>query len=86
MSWRAVIRDVEAGGSNPLTPTTKPLVTGLRQRSGSGVRSFSGTLGAKVSGGYRDLTVGRVPGIDRCSSRAGWDTSGPPRVGRIKVS
>lgn len=26
MSWQDVIRDVEAGGSNPLTPTNHPVL------------------------------------------------------------
>ena len=43
---KGVVRDVEAGGSNPLTPTTKPLVTGLREQPDQGLLSFSRILGA----------------------------------------
>ena len=40
------VRDVEAGSSNLPTPTKKPLVTGLREQPGPGVRLFSAPLGA----------------------------------------
>jgi len=41
-----VVRDVEAGGSNPLTPTTRPLVTELREQSGPGASSFPRARGS----------------------------------------
>ena len=60
---KGVVRDVEAGGSNPLTPTTKPLVTGLREQPDQGLLSFSRILGA-ILGAIRvsNLTAGREKG------------------------
>ncbi len=52
LARKGVVRDVEAGGSNPLTPTTKPLVTGLREQPDQGLLSFSRIVGAiRLPGG-----------------------------------
>ncbi len=57
---KGVVRDVEAGGSNPLTPTTKPLVTGLREQPGQGLSSISKILGAIRVPGSGVTDPGRV--------------------------
>ena len=52
------VRDVEAGSSNLPTPTKKPLVTGLREQPGPGVRSFSAPLGAILGAIARPKLLG----------------------------
>jgi len=55
--WSGVIRDVEAGSSNLPTPTKKPLVTGLREQPGPGVRSFSAVAVLLLNNGFRAVAA-----------------------------
>ena len=76
MPWQDVIRDVEAGGSNPLTPTTKPLGTELREQPGPGVSAVFGAFRGRA-----DVTPaqGRRPA---CDQRMAVGSVGPERPER----